>query len=1347
MKSHKIFSLLATAAIIFSSVCSPFVKLAHAEETPPLSTNQIVYEGGENDNVWSTDGVKVSKTIEGTDTEDFFDITLQVKTKKTTDEILENEAVAVVMVIDLSNTMNSNIKGNTDTWTNSKAKAASDAAGKFAQMFYDASTSYSNNVLGAVGFNTNGQDLVNATPMNSQANVNRFKSTSSSTSQLENRIKSIVTAGDYNSSTNRYTNIEAGLKKARTMLNNCPQKYKFIVFLSDGLPTTYTTSTSATNYTGYNPTSLKDGLNKNRSLVGGNYSDTGAKRARSLAMTLKNSGITIFSIGVGLSTFDGWSGKASDGTYAPFGQHSENLNGEKFLMNEIGRSVLVGDSTVEDTFSNITSGNTGGSVWRNNKSAIYNLNWEIRNNYNPANMSTTPRYKLSETAVAGQPALFENWLQYGIGSGFYYDVTSTAGLNNAVTEIFEEVDAVVFSKRPNIWATLDPMSSYDSLTGSLQEYIEFKGFIDSDGTLKQSLTGTAGQNNTNTASITKSTSDKEGTIYWDLKHSGYSIVQEDGTNVYVYSLKYRVRLKTDKQGFVANKAYDSNGRTTLTYITEENGVTSDEKTIDYPIPKVKGFLTELKITKNIEGLAPGMSFTNDNAYYQFVVTLKNADGNPSKNTFTYDKYNRNGTQDGNTTNIKSGDTITLGDGQYAIIHSLYHDLDYAVSETRKDGFVSTITSGSETGTTHSDVPLNQVVYHNKAYYLTMNKVDESTGDPLVGVKFSLYRNFTNGIPSGIVTNMNGTLLKDLLTSDEEGKEGIIELGNLSFTYGGSTTYYLVEEDTIDKYDVLDNYVEITVSADGIVAKYDGEVMELNQDGNGFTVTVPNARGIDLPETGGAGSTIFILLGISVMILSGVTFVANKKVNKGKEGTMKKYLKVLLSFLLALTVSATANAETTFKVEINNDTAGHTYEAYQIFTGDLSTDKTTLSNIQWGSGVKDEFKAAHTDAKAYAESIVADAVAKATELGNNLSSTVAGSTSTMESGVYTISGLTPGYYLIKDKDGTQTGNDDAYTEYIVKLVGDATVDVKTGKPTADKKINEGDDVVYSANYAVGDQVPYVLTGTLPSNYASYTTYKYIFHDTLSSGLTYDDGSTKVYVDGTEITTGFTVNYASNELTISFADTKAVSAITKDSTITVEYTATVNDDAVRGLPGNENTLYIEFSNNPYKTDTGKTVEIENKVYIFDLIFNKIDSKTGEAVYGAGFTLYRKVDGQWVEWATVVDSNKNNNVFTFSGLSVGTYKLVESTTPDKYNTLSDVEFEVTADFDEDGLSSLSGTKFSFTADLDEGSLTADVKNVKGVELPLTGGYGSIVFVALGLIIMTVSAVLFVKNKKVKD
>ena len=65
----------------------------------------------------------------------------------------------------------------------------------------------------------------------------------------------------------------------------------------------------------------------------------------------------------------------------------------------------------------------------------------------------------------------------------------------------------------------------------------------------------------------------------------------------------------------------------------------------------------------------------------------------------------------------------------------------------------------------------------------------------------------------------------------------------------------------------------------------------------------------------------------------------------------------MTFVFAIPAMAAETAEETpYSITIRNENAGHTYQAYQIFAGDVADDETeegvgpTLSNITWGRGV-------------------------------------------------------------------------------------------------------------------------------------------------------------------------------------------------------------------------------------------------------------------------------------------------------------------------------------------------------------------------------------------------------------
>ena len=509
--------------------------------------------------------------------------------------------------------------------------------------------------------------------------------------------------------------------------------------------------------------------------------------------------------------------------------------------------------------------------------------------------------------------------------------------------------------------------------------------------------------------------------------------------------------------------------------------------------------------------------------------------------------------------------------------------------------------------------------------------------------------------------------------------------------------------------------------------------------------------------------------------------------------IKKLASLLLALVMALSLAVTAFADepTTYSITINNSTAGHTYEAYQIFTGDLATNEAgnkVLSNIVWGSGVSEAGQTALGDAAAKAETLKTEADAKAfAKAVAPYLTTAAGSANTVTDGKYVISGLAAGYYLVKDQDGSLTGDNDSYTEYIIQVVGNVTATPKSDVPEVQKKvkdINDSTDTTKtdwqdSADYDIGDSIPFQLKATLADNVSSYTTYKVVFHDTLYKGLTYNNDA-KVYIDGTE-TNGFTVTATVNAdgittLTVSCDDVKALGA-GNSSVITVEYTAKLNENAVLGSAGNPNKVYLEYSNNPNKSEsgenheTGKTPEDTVIVFTYQTIINKVDSEN-KPLTGAAFKLEKLIkgkDGAADTWTTVKEFtvDETTTSFTFSGLDDGQYKLTETKTPAGYNTIDPIYFVIEATHDETAdaptlktlnayLTDANGNKQTEmkdgesvnidlgTVDLTAGSITTTVVNKSGSELPSTGGIGTTIFYVLGGVLVLAAVVLLVTKKR---
>ena len=106
-----------------------------------------------------------------------------------------------------------------------------------------------------------------------------------------------------------------------------------------------------------------------------------------------------------------------------------------------------------------------------------------------------------------------------------------------------------------------------------------------------------------------------------------------------------------------------------------------------------------------------------------------------------------------------------------------------------------------------------------------------------------------------------------------------------------------------------------------------------------------------------------------------------------------------------------------------------------------------------------------------------------------------------------------------------------------------------------------------------------------------------------------------------------------------------------------------------------------------------------------------------------------------------------FVWEGLDDGDYKLVETTTPAGYNSISDILFTISAEHEKSSdnpqLTSLTGGDL-FTGVVRTGQLTADIVNQAGNTLPSTGGMGTTIFYVVGSILVIGAVVLLVSKKR---
>ncbi len=480
---------------------------------------------------------------------------------------------------------------------------------------------------------------------------------------------------------------------------------------------------------------------------------------------------------------------------------------------------------------------------------------------------------------------------------------------------------------------------------------------------------------------------------------------------------------------------------------------------------------------------------------------------------------------------------------------------------------------------------------------------------------------------------------------------------------------------------------------------------------------------------------------------------------------KKLAGLLLALVMVFALATTAFAENT---TITAPTGSNrTYDVYQIFTGDLSGK--VLSNVKWGKNGTD------TVGKAVPQETL-DALAAVNSLSDTEKLAEISKYVDLNSEKFgTVSDGSPltaptGYYLIKDNG--PVGDGEAYSLYVVQVVGPTTISPKVGTTTSEKKVKDTNDSAAnsttgwqdSADYDIGDDVPFQLKATIAQDYANYKVYKLTFHDKESAGLSFNNdvvvkiGDTTVDSSKYEVvTTGLTDG---DTFEVRFADLKSTAA-KAGSVITVEYSSKLTgENVVIGSNGNPNTMHVTYSNNPNDDqggENGQTPDDTVIVFTYKVVANKVTKNPAyveggsEPEYiplkGAGFTLYKKNASG--EYAAVGSEVKGGDMTTFEwkGLDDGDYKISETTTPAGYNTIADITFTITAGHevtsDNPTLTSLAaGDKF--TGEVGTGAVSADIENNTGSTLPETGGMGTTIFYVVGSILVLGAVVLLVTKKR---
>ena len=413
---------------------------------------------------------------------------------------------------------------------------------------------------------------------------------------------------------------------------------------------------------------------------------------------------------------------------------------------------------------------------------------------------------------------------------------------------------------------------------------------------------------------------------------------------------------------------------------------------------------------------------------------------------------------------------------------------------------------------------------------------------------------------------------------------------------------------------------------------------------------------------------------------------------------------------------------------------------------------------------------------------------------------------------TINDVNAGYYvLVEPYAPSDNGNGSARTLGMLKVIGDdVTVSPKRSYPTINKEVKNEDTYGSVADYCIGEDVSFKITGTVPDTIDDYGAYYYVMTDTLGNafdiptsitiniGTASDEDSIKsITLNPTDSNTvidadkNCRVSITNKVITISFEDIKAydteINKVNKDTKITVTYTAKLNSNAETGNNAFDNKtqqinkVKLTYLNNPnvmyYPKDDEKVDEITDanylgtsveknvKVFTYQLNIDKIDGATQAKLEGVGFKIKRlKADssGEY-EYATFIDNKVTgwneqgtelltnaSGELNMIGLDAGSYKLQETKPKDGYNDIEDVDIVIAAEFDANNNNALSTLTLNTVGsdDLANGIVTIEVKNNKGTTLPETGGIGTKIFYILGgTLVIGSGAALVIKKRMGKD
>ena len=477
--------------------------------------------------------------------------------------------------------------------------------------------------------------------------------------------------------------------------------------------------------------------------------------------------------------------------------------------------------------------------------------------------------------------------------------------------------------------------------------------------------------------------------------------------------------------------------------------------------------------------------------------------------------------------------------------------------------------------------------------------------------------------------------------------------------------------------------------------------------------------------------------------------------------------ILVLGLLPMSVFAaqrTVTASSTASITINSAVENDVLAAYKVV--DLTYDAATNTlNYVWNSAFDDYFAGTTSyNSTAYTveqfDALENDSDALKALLAGlpqylNDNSVAAVQTQTVGAdGKATFTGLPMGEYFIRPTSSTSV-----YQLMLQKVeptvvdgkyvIDDLTFNAKHKEVSVDKAADK-------TSVTKGEKVTYTITVDIPT-YASQAVDKSFYvSDFLPNGLTIDPASIKVQIDGTDVdTAAYTLDTTAVaeytfKLSVSASQYTASWSANGGKRLVITYTATLNNNDTTAVNVKEtNTVTFDYSNYPYVENSHKQKTDTVDVTTFAIKIDKYVKNDEHAkLANAKFDLYRTAtqaeviagsavniphtteNGIKLESDLVTDANGTATFAKYEANGTNyDYYLVETQAPSGYNILDNA---VRVNFTD--------TEVEATA----GVYTVKVPNSSGIQLPITGGTGTVIFTIIGIALMVGAVVLFVVSRK---